>query len=273
LADENNVSEAELEVENTVPLWRTVVFVFAGLLESLAWLAYGSFLLITGHPRWDAIQLFLVALTWLYTAARPVLRPTATPPYDLLTLYMVHIGGGILRLGGYLFAHNSSGAPLPGTLVLVGLSVNLAILVGLVAVIMGMPLALPSRLVKKENIVSRSLSLEDKLGLFFLGIECFARGLHHPLGLGDVHLGLPSGQAGASYLAPCTLNIDFLPGTEHDFERKGRLELESQHPVSPPLPQIRHPTVSYIRRRTRKGSLRCYQAKNLAGEALGCQFI
>ncbi|KAJ7807829.1 hypothetical protein B0H14DRAFT_3152303 [Mycena olivaceomarginata] len=160
LADENNVSEAELEVENTVPLWRTVVFVFAGLLESLAWLAYGSFLLITGHPRWDAIQLFLVALTWLYTAARPVLRPTATPPYDLLTLYMVHIGGGILRLGGYLFAHNSSGAPLPGTLVLVGLSVNLAILVGLVAVIMGMPLALPSRLVKKENIGS-SVSPED----------------------------------------------------------------------------------------------------------------
>ncbi|KAF7362379.1 hypothetical protein MVEN_00584800 [Mycena venus] len=160
LADEKNVREAELEVESTVPLWRTIVFVFVGLLECLAWLANGSFLLITGHPTWDAIQQFLVALTWVYTAARPVLRPTATPPYDMLALYMVHICGGILQLGGYLFEHNASGAPLPGTLVIVGLSVNLAVLVGLVAIIMGMPLALPSHLVKKEDIGSR-VSPED----------------------------------------------------------------------------------------------------------------
>ncbi|KAF7362389.1 hypothetical protein MVEN_00585800 [Mycena venus] len=160
LADEKNIREAELEVESTVPLWRTVVFVFVGLLECLAWLANGSFLLITGHPTWDAIQQFLVALTWVYTAARPVLSPTATPPYDMLTLYIVHICGGILQLGGYLFEHNASGALLPGTLVIVGLSVNLAVLVGLVAIIMGMPLALPSHLVKKEDIGS-SVSPED----------------------------------------------------------------------------------------------------------------
>ncbi|KAJ7270116.1 multidrug resistance-associated ABC transporter [Mycena haematopus] len=160
LADKSDVQEVQLKVENTVPLWRTLVFVFVGLLECLAWLADGSFLLITGHPWWVAIQQFLVALTWLYTAARPVLRPTATPPYDMLALYMAHIGGGTLRLGGYLFQHNSSGAPLPSTWVLVGLSVNLAVLVGLVAIIMGMPLALPSHLVKKEDIGS-SVSPED----------------------------------------------------------------------------------------------------------------
>ncbi|KAF7360602.1 hypothetical protein MVEN_00791700 [Mycena venus] len=160
LADEKNSTEAELEVENTVPLWRTVVFVFIGLLECLAWLANGTFLLITGHPRWDAIQQLLVALTWVYTAVRPILRPTATPPYDMLTLYLLHIAGDILQLGGYMFQHNASGVPLPGTLVLVGLSVDLALLVGLVAVIMGMPVALPSHLVKKEDIGS-SVSPED----------------------------------------------------------------------------------------------------------------
>ncbi|KAJ6497501.1 hypothetical protein C8R45DRAFT_898828 [Mycena sanguinolenta] len=160
LADEKNVPEVELTVERDRAPWRKFVFVVVGLLECLAWLAGGSFLLITGHSWWAAVQQFLVALTWLYTAARPVLRPTATPPYDMLTLYMAHIGGGILQLGGYLFQHNSSGAPLPGTWVLVGLSVNLAVLVGLVAVIMGMPLALPSHLVKKEDIGS-SVSPED----------------------------------------------------------------------------------------------------------------
>ncbi|KAF8150500.1 multidrug resistance-associated ABC transporter [Mycena galopus ATCC 62051] len=160
LAEEKDVPEAEFKVQDTVPLWRTLVFVFVGLLESLAWLANGSFLLITGHPRWDAIQQFLVALTWLYTAVRPILRPTATPPFDMLAIYLANIGGGILQLGGYLFQHNSSGAPLPETLVLVGLSVNLAVLVGLVAVIMGMPLALPSHLVKKEDI-GKSVSPED----------------------------------------------------------------------------------------------------------------
>ncbi|KAJ6491631.1 hypothetical protein C8R47DRAFT_1214434 [Mycena vitilis] len=160
LAGDKDVSETAVAVENVVPLWRTIVFAFIGLLEALVYLAVGSFLLITGQPVWDAIRQYLVALTWVYAAARPVLRPTATPPFDLLTVYVMHMLGGIVQLGGYLFQHNSYGAPLPGTLVLVGLSLNLAVLVGLVSVIMGMPLALPSRLVKKEDIGS-SVSPED----------------------------------------------------------------------------------------------------------------
>ncbi|KAJ7479990.1 hypothetical protein B0H11DRAFT_2173507 [Mycena galericulata] len=167
LADEEKIPEEEvaLEIEDTVPLWRTLIFVFVGLLESLAWLTNGSFVLITGHPPWDAIQQFLVASTWLYTTARPVWRPTATPPYDMLAIYLAHIGGGILQLGGYLFQHNASGAPLPGTLVLVALSANLAALVGLVVVIMGMPLALPSHLVKKKDI-GFTVSPEDYTSLW-----------------------------------------------------------------------------------------------------------
>lgn len=154
LEDVQNIGEAELEVQNIVPVWRTVIFVFIGLLQCLVRLGDGSWLLITGHPAWEATQQFLVSLTWLYTVARPILWPTATPPFDMLALYMVHIAGGSLELGGYLLQHNTSDAPLPGGLVLVGLSVNLAALVVLVTIIMGMPLALPSQLVKKEDIVS-----------------------------------------------------------------------------------------------------------------------
>jgi hypothetical protein len=57
-------------------------------------------------------------------------------------------------------------------LVLVGLSVNLAALVGLVAVIMGMPLALPSDLVKKDIV--RHIQVLDKSHLCRPGIERFA---------------------------------------------------------------------------------------------------
>ncbi|KAJ7047868.1 hypothetical protein C8F04DRAFT_1060324 [Mycena alexandri] len=167
LADAQNVPEAAaaLEVDNTIPLWRTVLFVFIGLLQCLAWLAGGSFSLITGHPPWEAIQRFLVALPWLYTAVRPISRPTATPPYDMFAIYLALIGGGVLQLGGYLFQHTAWGAPLPGTLVILGLSLNLAALVGLVTVIMGMPLALPSHLVNKADIGS-SVSPEDYTSLW-----------------------------------------------------------------------------------------------------------
>ncbi|KAJ7727894.1 hypothetical protein B0H16DRAFT_1677216 [Mycena metata] len=156
LADEQNVPEAAaaLEVDNTIPLWRTVVFVFIGLLQCLAWLAGGSFALITGHPSWDAIQRFLVALPWLYTAVRPIARPTATPPYDMFAIYLALIGGGVLQLGGYLFQHTAWGTPLPGTSVLLGLSLNLAVLVGLV-----------THLVNKADIGS-SVSPEDYTSLW-----------------------------------------------------------------------------------------------------------
>lgn len=175
LADETSAPEAELEVDDSgVHLWRTVVFVFTGLLASLAWLADGYFLLMTGEPRWEVIKRCLVASTWLYTIVRPILRPTATPPYDLFTLYILHIAGGILQLGGYLFQRNAYSAPLPSKLVLVGLSANLAASVGLVVAILGMPLAFPSHLVKKEEIVSLPYFPQTNLSNFVVGLECLA---------------------------------------------------------------------------------------------------
>ncbi|KAJ7107582.1 multidrug resistance-associated ABC transporter [Mycena epipterygia] len=153
LTDETSVPDTELEVDDSgVPSWRTVVFAFTGLFASLAWLADGYFLLMSGQPRWEVTKRCLLASTWLYTTVRPILRSTATPPYDLFTLHTLNIVGGTLQLGGYLFGHDAYGAPLPGRLVLVGLSVNLAASVGLVITIMGMPLALPSHLVKQEEI-------------------------------------------------------------------------------------------------------------------------
>ncbi|KAJ7057949.1 hypothetical protein C8F01DRAFT_1210797 [Mycena amicta] len=163
--DKRSAEETEVEVTASVPLWRTFVFALIGLVQSLAWLAGGTFLIITGHPVWQAVQRFLVASTWLYTVVRPISRPTATPPYDMFTLYGIHLVGGILQLGGYLFQHSAYGVPLPGTITLVALSLNLVVIVGLLTVIFGMPLGLPSHLVKKGDI-GGTVSPEDYTSLW-----------------------------------------------------------------------------------------------------------
>ncbi|KAF7297249.1 hypothetical protein MIND_00958000 [Mycena indigotica] len=166
LADDKHISEPEtVDVVETIPLWRTFVFSLVGLCQSLAWISGGSFMLITGQPLWEAIQRYLVAITWLYTVVRPISHPTATPPFDLFSLYCVHLVSGILQLGGFLFQHTAYGVPLPGTFTLFGLSLNLAALVGLLAVIFSMPLALPSHLVKKSDI-GASVSPEDYTSLW-----------------------------------------------------------------------------------------------------------
>ncbi|KAF7321054.1 hypothetical protein HMN09_00192800 [Mycena chlorophos] len=167
--DEKRVSEAdgvaEVEVVAAVPLWRTFVFAIVGLVQALAWLSSGAFVLITTHAIWEGVQQFLVAATWLYTVVRPISHPTATPPFDMLAIYVANLGGGILQLGGYLFQHTAYGAPLPSTLSLVGFWLNLVLLVGLLVVVCAMPLGIPSNLVKKSEI-GKSVSPEDYTSLW-----------------------------------------------------------------------------------------------------------
>ncbi|KAF8222623.1 hypothetical protein L208DRAFT_1413119 [Tricholoma matsutake] len=61
--------------------WRPLVFSSVGLVETLTWLTYGSFLLISGPTdAWQPYQPLLIAVSWLYTVVRPIRRPPATPP-------------------------------------------------------------------------------------------------------------------------------------------------------------------------------------------------
>jgi len=146
----------EVEVPDTVPLWRTVVFAFVGLVEALSWLTYGSYHLIS-HPSnfqvWDAICPFLIALSWLYTVVRPVVRPTATPPFDLFAVYCLQLVTGVLQLGGVLFEYGVIGGSAP-LLVTLALSANLAAILVLLVVVVNIPLAIPSNRVEKGDIVS-----------------------------------------------------------------------------------------------------------------------
>ncbi|KAF7307832.1 ABC bile acid [Mycena kentingensis (nom. inval.)] len=117
-----------------VPLWRTVVLASVGLMEALVWVARGSFLLISNAAFRDAASHFCVASAWLYTAGRPVFRPTATVPFDILTLYLALVLAG----GVQLVERVSDGSAIP----LVASVLNLAVLAIVLAVVLGMPLAM-----------------------------------------------------------------------------------------------------------------------------------
>ncbi|KAJ7579704.1 hypothetical protein C8J56DRAFT_281572 [Mycena floridula] len=156
----------ELHPHQNSPVWRTFVLSFLGLVEALCWSGDASYKIISdSSSSWDVIRGFLMALVWLYAALKPVTHRSAMVPFDLFTLYCVQLIGGVSQLGGTLFDNTVYGDPLPSTLVLTAYSFNLVVIVALLAVTVSMPLALPGRGVKKEDI-GNTVTPEDYTTLF-----------------------------------------------------------------------------------------------------------
>ncbi|KAH7922269.1 P-loop containing nucleoside triphosphate hydrolase protein [Leucogyrophana mollusca] len=144
---------SEVGQQGSVPLWRTLVFAFVGLFQTLVWLAVGAYSLATDRPHiWLGVSPILIALTWLYATCKPVFRAKATIHYDLFGLFVVHLVTGVLLLGGALYEHKIFGVPLPPHLTFAGLIVNLVAVLVVLTTVVGMPFALPSDRVKKEDI-------------------------------------------------------------------------------------------------------------------------
>jgi len=138
-----------------VPLWRSLVLSWIGLVQTLVWLGVGSYLwVVDSYNLWNALCPVLISASWLYATARPIFNPMATPPMDLFSIYCVHIVAGSLLFGGVLYDHNISGLPLPPSLAIVALVFNLVAIMVLLAVVVNMPMGIPSKRVRKENIVS-----------------------------------------------------------------------------------------------------------------------
>lgn len=143
------------EETNFVPLWRTVVFSFVAIVESFVWIAYGAYGAYNEETivRRDLLP-FLIGFSWIYAAIRPIGRPTATPPYDLFTLYLILLAGSLLQIGGFIFDYGIFDIPLPPTLVLVAQVGNLTAIFTLLAVTVRMPMAIPSNKVDRNALVS-----------------------------------------------------------------------------------------------------------------------
>ncbi|THH14161.1 hypothetical protein EW146_g6141 [Bondarzewia mesenterica] len=144
-----------------VPLWKTLVFSWIALLESLTWLAVGSYIAFQGSEVvLDIVHAFVAAVAWLYAAIRPVVRPQPTPPFDLFSLYFLNLALEIYNFGGIIYDLKILDLPLPSPLIIVAHVLNLVAILVLLLVILDMPLAVPSKRVDKEQI-GASITPED----------------------------------------------------------------------------------------------------------------
>lgn len=155
-----DIPQEELEeLTPSGPLWRTVVLSLIALAETLAWLVVGSYRFATRpEDLWDGLRPFLITISWLYAACRPVASPSATPPYDLFTLFILRTAFDSLTLGGELYNRTVYDKPLPSSWILVAQVLNLAVLCTLLLVVLSMPLAIPSPAVKHEDVVSNCMN-------------------------------------------------------------------------------------------------------------------
>ncbi|KAI0672201.1 multidrug resistance-associated ABC transporter [Trametes maxima] len=193
LAGEDASTEAEVDPAPEIPLWRTLVLSAVSLSECLLWAACGCYTLIVHSPEAAAGVLdLLIAVTWLYAALRPIVRPTATAAYDLLVLFGLHLALSIIVAAGWIYDQYVYGTALPQLPVVVLYLAHLLAVLSLFVVVMSMPLDLPSSRVKKEDI-GVTVSPEDYTTVwgwatFRWVLPLLDRGMYRTLNEGDVWL-------------------------------------------------------------------------------------
>lgn len=149
----NNDADGE-DLPRIVPLWRPVVFASVGLVETLAWISYGVYLLVNvPSGGWVNALPLLVAFSWIYTVVRSIVRLTATVPFDLFSIYCLQLIAAVLQVGGLIYNLGILRQSPPPFVVTVLLFANLSAVIGLLVIVLRMPLAIPSSRVRKEEIV------------------------------------------------------------------------------------------------------------------------
>jgi hypothetical protein len=134
--------------------WHTVVFVAIGLLECLSWTIFGAFQLYEGPTNvWVASIPFLVSVSWLYSAVRPIVRPIDTSPYDLFVLYGILFSAAVLRSCGMLYDQIFLGVPPPTNFTIMVLIADLVCAFVGLGTTLAMPLGIPGPAVDKNEIV------------------------------------------------------------------------------------------------------------------------
>ncbi|KAG2056641.1 hypothetical protein BDR06DRAFT_952711 [Suillus hirtellus] len=142
----------DLVIDNTIPLWRTVLLSFVALVEALVWSAAGAYTIIMNKAYiWPGIAQLLIAATWIYASCKPVFWPKPTIHFDLFSLFVLHFLFGIILFGGTLYEYEVFGVPLP-QLPFLGLVSNLIAILVLLTIVGNMPFELPSNRIKKEDI-------------------------------------------------------------------------------------------------------------------------
>ncbi|TDL18519.1 multidrug resistance-associated ABC transporter [Rickenella mellea] len=157
--------EPVIDTRKSAISWTTFALVVPACLETLAWVAVGTYSTLNSGNTWITYQPWIGAFSWAYGALRPILTPPTTPPLDLLALYILHFLGGALQFGGLIFDHYIYGIPISGAVVVIAHSANLSSIIFLLLTVLHTPFATPSAKVKKEDI-GQSVSPEDYTSLW-----------------------------------------------------------------------------------------------------------
>lgn len=154
---EGNTPTGESPTKSAAPIWFTLFLTWTALLELAFWIGLATYKLATASDGREDIKYAVLALlkafSWLYASIKPVLRPTATPPYDLFCLYIIQFITGDLELGGILFDHYVFGLSLPGKFVVAAHVTNIVIIVVLIIIVLSRPMGIPSERVDPSEIV------------------------------------------------------------------------------------------------------------------------
>jgi hypothetical protein len=156
-SQESSEREGWTPASHKPPVWKNALVSLASWIQTVAWFTLGVRAFLTG-PSDEAKLGFpvpvLMAVPWLYSAIRPIARPFATVPYDIFALLFSHVFCTILRFGGMWYEHGAFDKPLPGPVVLAVWGLNVAAIVVSLAVVLSMPLNLPTKGVDPAMIVS-----------------------------------------------------------------------------------------------------------------------
>jgi hypothetical protein len=165
---DSDVSDNELpstlgkDVAQPAAIRRTLILSFVGLLQALIWLSIGSYNIVVQESH--GFLMVLISLTWLFAALYPTTHPVTTLPYLLFTIYITHLIGAVILLGGVFWDSSVEGLPFHSGSAF-GLEVNLVAVAAVLGVVCGMPVGVPSKRVKSEDI-GRRVSPEDYTSLW-----------------------------------------------------------------------------------------------------------
>lgn len=188
VAHDNAVtSDAELKRRRKGAIFRlSAPISVLSLCEVLAWSSLASYAFMTQHT--SAWMNLALAISWLFTALRLLIKPSMTPPYDILCLLVIQLCTATVCLAAIWYNLYASGKGWPGGWELSARLLDVSIISALLAIILRTPVELPGKDVDTSRIVSLSTNYISFTANAFVGSRYIPRGLCYPLGMDDFRL-------------------------------------------------------------------------------------
>lgn len=117
----------------------TVPISVLSLLEMIAWMTLIAYYLSLGNFTFGLVSM-IMTVSWIYAFVKTLVRPVATPPYDIAILLLVQLGTGMLGFFGHAYDAYAYSKRWPGKWVLASEIADLVIIIILLGLIFHAPL-------------------------------------------------------------------------------------------------------------------------------------